>query len=250
MHLIPVRTAGLVGDWWPGAGQDFAIVYAHGLGGDRRGQKATALATACGQRGWPYAAFDFFAHGDSAGQMRDLTGSRILADLANIRDFLATHGVRWLLLVGSSMGGWASAWFAKQHADAVLACALIAPALRFPEARWLALSEAERNDWQTSGVRRVQNDFIDVELSYGLVAERDRYPFAELVREWNTPTLIYHGWADTIVLPAQSLEFLDRVPPGMVELRLWKTGDHRLSGTQAEIAAAVLEFFAVEGEVG
>ena len=111
------------------------------------GSAATAAARRprrCGRvapRGWTFAAFDFRGHGDSAGTMHELRpaicgrpgGSALLADRGHTR----------LGLVGSSMGGFASAWFARQN-PRVVGCVLLAPAFGFLERRWNRLTDAER----------------------------------------------------------------------------------------------------------
>src|SRR5438132_14357691 len=88
-----------------------AAVYVHGLGSVRGGEKSAALEAACARRGWTFAAFDFRGHGESGGTMPELRCSGLLSDLETIRAALAGRGVRRLCPVGSSMGGWAAAWF-------------------------------------------------------------------------------------------------------------------------------------------
>ena len=96
------------------------------------------------------------------GRCADLTATRLLEELAAIRAFLAARGCPQLGLVGSSMGGFASAWFAVRHPEAVTGCVLLAPAFRFLERRFAELSEAALAEWQRAGVRRVRNEWVDV----------------------------------------------------------------------------------------
>jgi pimeloyl-ACP methyl ester carboxylesterase len=113
-----------------------AVLYVHGFGSRRDGEKSEALAAACARRGWTFAAFDFRGHGSSDGAPRELTASRLLEDLSAIHGFLVAHGHPHLGLVGSSMGAFAAAWFAVRHPEAVVGCVLLAPAFRFLERRW------------------------------------------------------------------------------------------------------------------
>jgi uncharacterized protein len=225
------------------AGSDRAIVYVHGFGSHQGGEKAVALATECDRREWTFAAFDFRGHGSSAGAMRDLTASRLLEDLAAIRDLLARRGCTRLGLVGSSMGGFAAAWFAVHHSDAVTGCVLLAPAFRFLDRRFAELTPDERDAWRRTGVRRVRNEWIDVDSGYRLVEERAAFDSAELARRWQTPLLIYHGLTDDIVPAADSLAFVEETAYPDVELRLLKAGDHRLTAFKDEIAVAACRFF-------
>jgi alpha-beta hydrolase superfamily lysophospholipase len=224
----------------------FAVVWVHGFGSHRGGEKAAAVCDECARRGWAFAAFDFRGHGESSGAMHELRAGRLLEDLGAVRDFLAGHGHTRLGLVGSSMGGFASAWFAKQNPDTVVGCVLLAPAFGWLDRRWNGLTEAERAEWHRTGRRRVTNDWVDVEIGYGLVEEADRDRFApkRLVSGWRTPALLFHGVADDTVPDSDSLFFLRHVEYPRVELRLLKDGDHRLTAYKDAIASAVGTFFA------
>lgn len=175
--------------------------------------------------------------------MRDLTASRLLEDLSAVRDFLAARGWTRLDLVGSSMGGFAAAWFAVRHPQAVAGCVLLAPAFRFLKRRYAELTKAEREAWRQSGVRRVHNEWVDAEIGYGLVEERAAFEPDDLARRWRAPLLIYHGLADDVVPVADSLAFVEATSCPDVELRLLKSGDHRLTGFKDEIADEACRFF-------
>src|SRR5579885_1451629 len=98
----------LAGDYLPGSGP-FAVVWVHGFGSHRGGEKSAAVRAECARRGWPFAAFDFRGHGASSGDMLGLSSSRLLDDLDAVRRFLAGRGHTRPGLVGSSMGGFAAA---------------------------------------------------------------------------------------------------------------------------------------------
>jgi pimeloyl-ACP methyl ester carboxylesterase len=230
----------LRGEVRPGSGQ--AVVYVHGFGSHRRGEKALALADACARRGWTFAAFDFRGHGSSDGAMRDLTASRLLEDLSAVREFLAARGWTRLGLVGSSLGGFAAAWFAARHPEVVTGCVLLAPAFRFLKRRYAELTKAEREEWRRTGVRRVRNEWVDTEIGYGLVEERSAFDPDDLARRWRIPLLIYHGLTDNVVPVADSLAFVEATPYPDVELRLLKAGDHRLTAFKDEVAEEACRF--------
>src|SRR5262249_7128074 len=128
-------------------GTSDCVVYVHSFGSARDGAKATALQSACAGRGFSYAAFDFRGHGRSSGIMRDLRASGLLSDLEAVRDFLTSKGVTKLFPVGSSMGGFASSWFALRHPELVPAVVLMAPAFNFLQRRWHRLGEERRRAW-------------------------------------------------------------------------------------------------------
>lgn len=250
MTLAPVTTplpAGgvLAGDYLSARdAEDFAVVWCHGFGSHRGGEKAEAVAEECDRRGWAFAAFDFRGHGATGGPMHELRASGLLADLAAIRHVLAERGHTRLGLVGSSMGGFAAAWFARQNVEAVVGVVLLAPAFGFLQRRWDRLTAEQRAEWQRTGRLRVTNAWVDAEVGYGLIEERGRFHVRDLAAGWRTPTLIFHGLADDVVPDVDSLEFLRRVEYPRVELRLFKDGDHRLTAYKDEIAAEAGRFFA------
>jgi pimeloyl-ACP methyl ester carboxylesterase len=220
-----------------------ALVYVHGFGSVRGGEKGRAFEAASERRGWTFAAFDFRGHGESCGRMLDLRCGGLLDDLETAWAELRRRGVGRLYLVGSSMGGWAAGWFTARHADVVAACAGIAPAFNFPQSGWDRLTEAEREAWRRSGKMRVRNEWVDVEVGYGLAEEHDRYPVDRLIREWRTPLLIFHGMRDDVVPYEGSMRFVQSAPGPRLELRLYKDGDHRLVERCPEMAEAACEFF-------
>lgn len=220
-----------------------AVVYVHGFGSTRSGVKSLALEQACARRGWTFASFDFRGHGASTGTMLDLRGSALLEDLEFVRDYLVGRGVGELCLVGSSMGGWAAAWFALRNPARVRACALVAPAFHFPRSRWDSLTEAERQRWRESGRLRVRSQWVDTELGFGMMEEIGLFPPERLAAELACPMLIFHGLNDDVVPCAQSLEFVQRAAHPHMEIRIYKDGDHRLLEYKDVMADGACEYF-------
>ncbi len=220
-----------------------AVLFIHGYGSVRQGEKAQALQAACARRGWSFAAFDFRGHGESSGTMLALRPSGLLADLDAIRAYLISRGVSQIFPVGSSMGGWAASWFTIRHPDTIPACVLLAPAFFWLTSRWSKLSHAERAAWKATGRHAVKTDWIEAELSYGVIEEIDRYPCDQLMAEWGKPLTIFHGMQDTVIPYAQSIYFAEQVKHPAVEVRLLKDGDHRLTAHKELIAESACEFF-------
>lgn len=244
--ILALPTGGhLAGTYQAGAARpEFAVLWVHGFGSHRGGEKAGAVRAECARRGWAFAAFDFRGHGDSSGTMPELLASRLLEDLTAARDWLADRGHTRLGLVGSSMGGFASAWFAKHNPERVVGCVLLAPAFGFLDRRWNAITPEEQAAWVRTGRRRITNDWVSVEIGIGLVEERANFAPRELVTNWRTPALLLHGMADDTVPDSDSLFFAREVDYPHVELRLLKDGDHRLTAYKDDIAGAAGAFFA------
>ncbi|MFN0120947.1 MAG: alpha/beta hydrolase [Blastocatellia bacterium] len=218
------------------------VIFAHGFGSTRHGEKAAALENECARRGWGFIGFDFRGHGASAGVMRELRAARLLEDMDLILARAATRSAGPVFLVGSSMGGWATAWTATRHPARIAACALIAPAFSFPELR--QITPAARAACLRRGWMRFQNEYLDVEISAALLSDTAQFPPASLLGGFHTPCLIFHGMRDGIVPHGGSMDFVSRCAETDIELRLYKTGDHRLNEIRREIAAGACDFFA------
>ena len=230
----------LVGDHL--AGGPLTLLFVHGFGGVRRGEKSLALAAECARRGHGFAAFDFHSHGQTGGPMSELRPSRLLGDMAAVYRYLEAAGAEHVVPVGSSMGGWAAAWSALDPAAHLPGVVLLAPALRFPDARWLDLSPQLREAWRRTGRLRVSNRWIDIDLGYDFVEDVERYPFDKLADAWTLPALIVHGTQDDVIPFRQSVEFVERVGRPQVELRPIDGGDHRLTGHAPLLARLACDF--------
>jgi len=129
-HRIPiVGNESICLGWYPKDLGARTAIFLHGLGSNRRGEKALHFAECFNKQGWAFAALDLRGHGDSDGLMRDLTMSRMLADVHATRLWLEARGVAERpVLIGASMGAAVIAWYALQHECEVDALIMIAPA--------------------------------------------------------------------------------------------------------------------------
>src|SRR5262249_55440032 len=109
------------------------------------------------------------------------------------------------------------------------------------------LPETEREEWRRRSRLRVRNEFVDVEIDYGLTADGKDFLFETLAAEFHTPAIIFHGMADDIVPYSLSVEFAAHCAAGDIEVALSKRGDHRLSHEKEKLAFAACEFFAGRG---
>lgn len=219
------------------------LLYVHGFGSDRRGVKATTLHYACRRNGLNFAAFDLHCHGESSGrQMTDLRASGLLEDLELIRRAFLERGIDRLFLVGSSMGGFASAWYAAAHPGAVTGLVLLAPAFRFLENRVLGLTDEGLRRWRQERTIRFRNQWLDVELDHALIEEREQFRTEVLAASWRAPALLFHGMRDETVPWQHTVELVERSSYPAIELRLFRDGDHRLQAHAETMAEEACRF--------
>ena len=221
-----------------------AVLYVHGFGSTRGGTKAGALEAACVRHGWPFAAFDFRGHGRSGGSLLDLRGTGLLADLLRsptTSPRAASAG--FFPLVPAWAVGPRPGSRSERGTETVPAVALVAPAVRVMRRRCEALSPPEQEAWRQTGRLRVLNQWVDMEIGYGVIEEMGRFDPNGLADRWATPLLVYHGLADDTVPAADTLAFVERATFPDIEVRLLKGGDHQLLPYKDELADELCRFF-------
>jgi pimeloyl-ACP methyl ester carboxylesterase len=235
-------------DWIaPEPGRPLAL-FIHGFGSHRGGEKSLYFAERFSALGWGYLAFDFRGHGESGGSLRELTLTRLLADLAAVVSWIPDSGAP-RLFIGSSMGASVAAWHLLSRPRDAAALAMIGPSLAFPQG-WIAtLAPAERDDWRRTGARRFHNQWLDVEVGYSLVEDAARYDPARLTRSHRTPSLVLHGMRDETVPWRQSLSWIEECAYPELRLVLIKDGDHRLTAHKAFLFDTILGWWK-RSEVG
>jgi uncharacterized protein len=250
---IPVAEGeAIVVDWYPPRGPAAqSAVFVHGLGSNRRGEKALHFAERFGAEGWGFLTVDLRGHGDSDGTLRELTMTRMLADLHVALEWLAAQGGGARpVLIGSSMGGAVIAWHHIAHPRETGHLVMIAPSLQFPGRYAWQIGPAALEEWKRSGVRRFESDWIDEEIGFGLVDDALNYDPQKLLVGYQAPTLILHGMKDTAVDWRTSLTFLEDCRYPHLELLLLKEGDHRLTEHKAYLFDCLWAWLRRQGQTG
>lgn len=141
-------------------------------------------------------------------------------------------------LIGSSFGGWASAWLAEQQ----LQCqklVLLAPAFQFLS-HWLPNLEPETlRRWQTEGYLPVYHygEKRSLPLNYEFVRDASQYQDEQLQRP--IPTLILHGIHDEVISIQATRHFAAQRPwVKVIEL----DSDHSLGNVLPQIWQEIKAF--------
>ena len=224
------RRARLALGWTPGTDPAAPVwVFLHGLGSDRRGEKARRFRDHLSGRGPGSLALDFTGHGDSGGDCHGLSLTRNVEDIGRALSFLREEepAAAPPILVGSSMGGIAALWYAALHPGAVRRVFAIAPAFAMAARFAASLSAAARRHCAEHGFLSVPIGDRDLEVGWGMVADEEAYPMDRLAAELRTPALLIHGDEDAVVPPELSRDFAGSCAAAdLVEI---EGGDHRLS---------------------
>ncbi len=165
--------------------------------------------------------FDFRGSGDSAGEFRDMTVSREIADAAAAFEFLASRSeadAERVGVLGLSLGGCVAACLAgrESRVKALVLWAPLAQPRRIQELMAPELGSDEVFDMQGWAVGR------------GLLDDaRDLEPLKE-VQEYHAPSLVVHGTEDEAVPPSDGSDFRIALG-GLCRLHLIQKSDHVFS---------------------
>ncbi|MGE0639015.1 MAG: alpha/beta hydrolase family protein [Thermoanaerobaculia bacterium] len=220
----------------------FCILYLHGFASGQSGEKAAFFRSRALAANLPFCSFDFQGHGESGGELRDLTFSRNLDDVARVHDYLIARNLGNVVLLGSSMGGATALWHAARRPERVLAGMHIAPAIGMGRAleRWAGPARLE--SWQKEGTILYEEGNVRTLLDWDLVEDLRRFDVEVLASGCRTPTLLLQGKQDGSVDYRDVVRFVARAPGGYFRLQLFEDGDHRLVDRKPELWAEMLAF--------
>lgn len=207
------------------------IIWCGGLKSDMDGSKALFLAEQCKAAGQAFIRFDYFGHGISEGEFTDGTISRWASDVCAMVDRYGTGGT---VLIGSSMGGWASLLAALDRPDAVKGLVLINPAPDFTEKMvWAEWDDHKRQMLIEDGIVYEPSDYDEpYAYSRALIEDGRERQILDAPIPFNGPVEILQGADDSVVPPAHSQLIINALTSERVGYTLVKGGDHSLSRPQ------------------
>ena len=210
------------------SGDGPGVVFLGGFKSDKEGSKALFLEDWARRTGRAFLRFDYSGHGTSSGRFEDGAIGDWAADAAAAINCL-TDGRQ--ILVGSSMGGWISALFARAHPERIAAFVGIAAAPDFTEDGFFAgFSNAEREALQETG-------YVDVPSEYGepyritrrLIEDGRDHLVLRSPLSMPFPVRLLQGTDDADVTRETALAFFDHIESPDARLTFVKGADHRFS---------------------
>jgi len=215
-----------------GPGGSPGIVFLPGFRSDMEGGKALAVEAWCQQTGRAFLRFDYTGHGQSSGAFEDGTISQWARDAAYAVANL-TNGPQ--VLVGSSMGGWIMMLVASALPERVTGLVGIAPAPDFTEDLMMANPSQEMMDaLARDGVWYEPSEYSDEPTPFtkALLDDGRQHLVLRAPFPFDGPVRIIQGMRDPDVPWRHALKVADVFDSDDVEVRLVKSGDHRLSEPQ------------------
>ncbi len=209
-------------------GRGPTVVFLPGFRSDMTGDKATALAGFCAERGIGMLRFDYSGHGASSGDFLDGTIGAWTADALAAIDAL-TSGK--LILVGSSMGGWIALLAALARPDRIAALVGIAAAPDFTQRlMWESMAPVERTALERDGVLYMPSQYGDpTPITLKLIRDGANHLVLTGRMPIHCPVRLLHGQADPDVPWELALRIAEQAETPDVRVILVKDGDHRLS---------------------
>lgn len=210
------------------AGIGPTLVWCGGLKSDMEGSKATHLHRWAETRGQGFIRFDYFGHGLSSGDFIDGTMSRWASDIEVVMNELSQDPI---ILIGSSMGGWAALLAAIENKSRIAGLVLINPAPDFTEKLTVA-------GWSEEQIRALENDGVVYEpsgyeepyaYSKVLIEDGRSRQILDAPIELTCPIRILQGYEDTVVPWQHSQRLVDTITSGDLTYSLIAGGDHSLS---------------------
>ena len=231
------------------AGAPPGLFWLGGFHSDMRGTKAEALARWADQHGRACVRFDYSAHGESEGDVRDGTIGRWLEE--SIAVFEAFCGGPQIV-IGSSMGGWLALLMVQElrrrgvASASIAGLVLIAPAVDFTEVlMWQKFPAKVRREIMEKGVWERPSAYSDQPylITRQLIEDGRNHLLLGGMIEPGCPVHILQGVQDPDVPWVHATELVSRIAREDVVVTLIKDGDHRLSRPEDidRLIAAVME---------
>lgn len=224
------------------------LVFLGGLKSDMEGTKAIHLEDWARARGQAFLRFDYSGHGISSGTFEEGCIGDWAEDTAEAIGALTRGKV---VLVGSSMGGWQSLLFARDHGDRMAGLVTIAAAPDFTEdGYWASFTDEQKAQLERDGSIEIPSDYMDRYVITKRMIEdgRNRLVLRSPL-DLPFPVRMVQGTADTAVSTDRAVKLLDHATCDDMRLTLVKDADHRFSDGPClgVIEAAILDVMGEDG---
>ena len=211
------------------------VILCHGFLGSKESWTNRTLAKELGARGISALRFDFFGHGQSDGDLKDLLLTTLVAQTESMMAWVRGQGYTHIALLGSSFGGLVAMLAAVKHST-LAALALRCPVGDFPALLRRRFGNAGIDLWRRFG--QVPPSVAPIPIHFRFFEDCERLDAHQAAQALRVPTIIVHGDRDEVIPMAQSEELYARVRADKT-LHIIPGADHRFS--QPEQSRLVME---------
>lgn len=195
------------------------VVMCHGFTSRKERLPYAMLAESLEKRGIASLRYDAFGHGESYGDIKNLTVSQATNDLLDVLNYAGNDFAK-IGIMGTSFGGFV-ATLASARSDSVNALVLKAPAVNWQD-RWeRKFGKKGILKWEKTGFTEHKNkQGTPNRMSYGLYEDLLKLKPYDEAEHVNCPTLIVQGTEDIHVLQEDNEKLQKAIPN--CELKLLK----------------------------
>ncbi|MEL7461174.1 MAG: alpha/beta hydrolase [Pseudomonadota bacterium] len=226
-------------DLTPGTGP--GVVFLGGFKSDKEGSKALYLEEWARGRGRAFLRFDYSGHGQSSGRFEEGAIGDWAEDAASAVNMLTTGPQ---ILVGSSMGGWIAALFAKANPGKVAGFVGIAAAPDFTEdGFFVQFSPKQKAALYNLGHVDLPSDYGEpYRITRRLIEDGRNHLVLRAPLPMPFPVRLLQGTGDTDVTRETALAFFDHIDSPDSRLTFVRGADHRFSSPQClDLITATIE---------
>lgn len=209
----------------PGSKTDKVVVLCHGFMGFKDSWTNRALSEQLAGHGIATLRFDFFGHGQSDGDIRDLLLTTLIRQTRCALALMRGHGFTHMALLGSSFGGLVAVLAAAEE-PALSALALRCPVGDFPALLRQRFGRMAIELWRRVG--RVPQSIAPIPVDFRFYEDCLRHEASRAAQAIRVPTIIVHGEQDELIPVSQSEELYARIP-AQKALHVIPAADHRFS---------------------
>jgi uncharacterized protein len=236
----------------PTRGCDKIVVLCHGFMGYKDSWTNRILSDTLGRHGIATLRFDFFGHGESEGDLRDLLLSTLVSQTESAIAMIRGHGFTHVGLLGSSFGGLV-ALLAAAKSPGLSVLGLRCPVSDFPTLLQQRFGRMAIELWRRLG--QVPESFGHIPVHYRFYENCLQYNAYRMAEAVIVPTIIVHGQNDEVIPVAQSQQLILHLR-GSKALHVINGADHRFSSPKhfnrmAELLAQwCVRYLSVPGTAG
>lgn len=209
----------------PALPTDKAVVLCHGFMGYKDSWTNRMLGDQLARQHIATLRFDFFGHGQSAGDLKDLLLTTLMAQTESAIALMRGHGFTHVGLLGSSFGGLVATLVAAKD-PTLAALALRCPVGDFPALLRQRFGRVAIELWRRLG--RVPESAGPIPVHYAFFEDCLRHDVYRAAQQLRVPTTIVHGDRDDVIPVSQAQQLF-------AQIRAEKTfhvipgADHRFS---------------------
>jgi len=194
------------------------VILCHGLNSNKNNRANLAITQKLDSEKIDTFRFDFFAHGESEGNISGLTVSGAVDDLINAFNLIKERGYSEIGLFGSSFGGMASL-IASTKLKNIKFLILKSPVSDLKKTNIIGEDKKVLNDWKMKGLREyaLPNGKI-YSLKYSFFEDLGNNNVYSMAENVDVPTLILHGSLDNIVPVDQSIRLSETIKGSKLEI--------------------------------